>query len=93
MLENTHRSREEHIGDWKLKRQIDNRRDIVYTFPNDFVLSPGKTVKVWARNQGVLSPPDQLINNNDDSFGVGNNVQTILYNTQGEVTNQLLYKS
>lgn len=56
-----------------------------YTFPSDFVLAPGKSVKIWARNQGVLSPPDQLIFNDEDSFGVGNNVQTILYNTQGEV--------
>jgi hypothetical protein len=61
-----------------------------YTFPHDFVLAPGKTVKVWARNQGVLSPPDQLIFNDEDSFGVGHNVQTILYNTQGEVSSQIL---
>lgn len=85
ILENTHRSRDEHIGNWKLKRRIDNRRDIVYTFPSDFVLAAGKQVRVWARNQGVLSPPEQLIFNDEDSFGVGNNVQTILYNTQGEV--------
>jgi len=93
ILENTHRSREEQIGDWKLKRRIDNRRDIVYTFPRDFVLSPGKTVRVWARNQGVLSPPDQLIFNDEESFGVGNNVQTILYNAQGEERATLVQRS
>jgi intermediate filament protein if len=85
ILENTHRAREEHIGDWKLKRRIDNRRDIVYTFPHDFVLAPGKSVRIWARNQGIVSPPDQLVFVDEDSFGVGNNVQTILYNREGEV--------
>jgi len=46
VLENTHRSKEEPIGEWKLRRRIDGRREIVYTFPRDFVLRPGKTVKV-----------------------------------------------
>ncbi|KAI6215554.1 Cytoplasmic intermediate filament protein [Aphelenchoides besseyi] len=93
ILENTHRAREEYIGEWKLKRIIDNRRDIVYTFPRDFVLAPGKSVKISARNQGVLSPPDQLIFNEEDSFGVGTHVQTILYNTQGEERATLIQRS
>ncbi|KAI6188695.1 Cytoplasmic intermediate filament protein [Aphelenchoides besseyi] len=93
ILENTHRAREEYIGEWKLKRIIDNRRDIVYTFPRDFVLAPGKSVKISARNQGVLSPPDQLIFNEEDSFGVGSHVQTILYNTQGEERATLIQRS
>ena len=46
VLENTHRSKEEPIGEWKLKRRVDGRRDIVFTFPRDFLLRPGKTVKV-----------------------------------------------
>lgn len=46
VLENTHRSKEESIGEWKLKRKIDGKREIVYTFPKDFVIRPNKTVKV-----------------------------------------------
>ena len=46
VLENTHRSKEEPIGEWKLKRRVDGRRDIVFTFPRDFLLRPGKTIKV-----------------------------------------------
>lgn len=52
VLENTHRAKEENIGEWKLKRRIDGKREIVYTFPKDFVLRPGKTVRIWARGQG-----------------------------------------
>lgn len=47
ILENTHRSREENIGEWKLRRKIDGKIEITYTFPPNFVLRPGKSVKVY----------------------------------------------
>ncbi|VDM24024.1 unnamed protein product [Toxocara canis] len=85
VLENTHRSKEEHIGEWKLKRKIDGKREIVYTFPRDYILYPGKSVKIWARGQGgIHSPPEQLVFDMEDSFGSGSNVQTILFNREGE---------
>lgn len=85
VLENTHRTKEENIGGWKLKRKIDGKREIVYTIPHDFILRPMKTLKVWARNQGgIHNGVDQLIFEGEDTFGVGSNVHTILYNTQGE---------
>ncbi|VDK50002.1 unnamed protein product [Anisakis simplex] len=83
-LQNTHRAKEENIGEWKLKRKIDGKKEIVYTFPKDFVLRAGKTVRVFAHNQGVASPPDQLVYDAADSFGSGSNVQTVLYNREGE---------
>lgn len=46
VLENTHRNKEEPVGEWKLKRKIDGKREIVYTIPKDFVLHGGKSVKV-----------------------------------------------
>lgn len=45
-LQNTHRAKEENIGEWKLKRKIDGKKEIVYTLPRDFVLRPGKSVRV-----------------------------------------------
>uniref|UniRef100_A0A915ASE7 Intermediate filament protein ifa-1 n=1 Tax=Parascaris univalens TaxID=6257 RepID=A0A915ASE7_PARUN len=83
-LQNTHRARDEPIGEWKLKRKIDGKKEIVYTFPKEFILRAGKNVRVFARNQGVASPPDQLVCDSEESFGVGSNVQTILYNREGE---------
>ncbi|VDN91751.1 unnamed protein product [Brugia pahangi] len=85
LLENTHRSKEEAIGEWRLKRKIDGKREIVYTFPRDFILKPGKSVKIWARGQGIYNPPDQLVFDAEESFGIGSNVQTILFNKEGEV--------
>lgn len=45
VLENTHRSKEEFIGEWKLKRKIDGKKEIIYTLPKDYLLRPGKHVK------------------------------------------------
>lgn len=45
---------------------------------------------MFAKNQGVNSPPDQLVFQEEDSFGVGNSVQTILYNKEGEVSSSSL---
>ena len=47
VLQNTHRAKDEAIGEWKLKRRIDGKREIVYTLPRDFVLRAGKTLKVF----------------------------------------------
>ncbi|RCN26569.1 intermediate filament tail domain protein, partial [Ancylostoma caninum] len=46
VLQNTHRAKDESIGEWKLKRRIDGKREIVYSLPKDFVLRAGKSVKV-----------------------------------------------
>eukprot|EP00080_Pristionchus_pacificus_P024452 PDM84472.1 ifa-1 [Pristionchus pacificus] len=84
VVENTHRSKDEPIGDWKLKRKIDGKKEIVFTFPADFVLRPGKNVKVFAHGHGINSPPETLVIDSEDSWGTGHNVHTILFNAAGE---------
>jgi intermediate filament protein if len=85
VLENTNRNKEENMDEWKLKRKIDGKKEVVFTMPSKFVLKPGKTTKIWARGQGGShSPPDQLVFEGEDNWGLGNNVQTILYNKDGE---------
>ncbi|GMT33097.1 hypothetical protein PFISCL1PPCAC_24394, partial [Pristionchus fissidentatus] len=84
VLQNTHRAKDENIAEWKLKRKIDGKKEIVYTLPANFVLRAGKQLKIFARNQGIHAPPEQLVYDGEDSFGSGSNVQTILYNKEGE---------
>jgi len=85
VLENQHKNKEENIGDWKLKRKIDGKREVVFTFPGDFAVKPGRSVKIWARGQGgKQNPPFELIFEGDESWGTGNNVQTLLMNKDGE---------
>lgn len=43
-------------------------------------------MQIWARGQGgIHSPPEQLVFDLEDTFGSGSNVQTILFNREGEV--------
>ncbi|CDW59793.1 muscle cell intermediate filament protein OV71 [Trichuris trichiura] len=86
ILENTHRSKEENVGEWKLKRRIDGKREIVYTLPQGIVLKPGKSCKIWANDQGGSShPPSELICTSESSWGSGSNVHTFLMNRDGEI--------
>ncbi|KAF1746711.1 hypothetical protein GCK72_023168 [Caenorhabditis remanei] len=84
VIENTNRNKEEPLGDWKLKRKIDGKREIIFTFPSDYVLQASQSVKIFARGHGTENPPESLVFEGDDTFGVGSNVQTILYNSNGE---------
>lgn len=85
VLENSHRSKEENIGDWKLRRKIDGRKEVVYTFPSSIVIKAGKTCKVWARDQGGYNnPPYDLVFDGENNWGTGNTVQTVLVNRDGE---------
>ncbi len=34
------------MDEWKLKRKIDGKKEVVFTMPAKFVLKPGKTIKV-----------------------------------------------
>ncbi|CAD6193756.1 unnamed protein product [Caenorhabditis auriculariae] len=84
-LENTHRSKDENLGEHKLRRKLDNRREIVYTIPANTVLKAGKTMKIYAREQGgVHSPPDSLVFDGENTWGIGANVVTSLVNKDGE---------
>jgi len=85
ILENSHRNKDENIGEWKLKRKIDGKKEVVYTFPANIVIKPGKTTKVWAREQmGANNPPTELIFEGENNWGTGNQVQTVLVNKEGE---------
>jgi intermediate filament protein if len=85
ILENTHRTKEESLDSWKIKRNIDGRKEIVYTLPIQYVLRPESTVKVWARNQGGRHDGvHELIFDGEDTWGTGSNVSTLLFNRDGE---------
>jgi len=85
ILENSHRSKDENIGEWKLKRKLDGKREITYTFPHNVVVKPGRTVKIWARDQGGQNnPPSDLIFDGEHNWGSGANIQTVLLNKEGE---------
>jgi hypothetical protein len=84
ILENKDLSREKDLSEWQLKRKVDNDPEIHYQLPRHFVLKPGQSVKIWARNQGGKdNPPEELIWSGGDSFGFGSQVKTILVDSFG----------
>jgi len=85
VLENLSVNKDEHMGDWKLTRVIDNERELVFTFPHKFNLKAGKSVRIWAKGQhGSNNLVDSLVYEGGNSWGVGFNVTTSLFNRDGE---------
>uniref|UniRef100_A0A8D0A8Q4 Lamin B2 n=1 Tax=Sander lucioperca TaxID=283035 RepID=A0A8D0A8Q4_SANLU len=74
------------LGNWRLKRQVDDRDEVVYKFSPKFVLKAGQTVTVWSADAGVAhSPPSDLLWKSQTSWGTGNDMITTLVNADGEV--------
>ncbi|XP_078115695.1 lamin-B2 [Sander vitreus] len=73
------------LGNWRLKRQVDDGDEIVYKFSPKFVLKAGQTVTVWSADAGVAhSPPSDLLWKSQTSWGTGNDMVTTLVNADGE---------
>ncbi|XP_008333369.2 lamin-B2 [Cynoglossus semilaevis] len=73
------------LGNWRLKRQVDNGEEIVYKFSPKFVLKAGQSVTVWSADAGVAhSPPSDLLWKSQASWGTGNDIATSLVNIDGE---------
>jgi intermediate filament protein if len=84
-LENTHRTKEENVGEWKIRRKLEGRKEITYTIPANIVIKPGKSCKIWARDQGGrYNPPHELVFDGENTWGVAGNVVTSLMNRDGE---------
>ncbi|PAA48424.1 hypothetical protein BOX15_Mlig010052g1 [Macrostomum lignano] len=84
LLENTGKKKED-ISGWRLLRNIDNGRQVIkFTVPNGVVLGDGphKNIRIWAR--GLKPPGSDDLEAAESSWGVGANINTSLYNTEGE---------
>jgi len=98
VLENTNKSKSEkskpglpqHFKDqaldgWKIKRKVDNAAEMEFNFPKGFVLKSGKAVKVWARSGGgVHKPPEEIVWNEAENWGIGSNIVTTLFSEKAE---------
>uniref|UniRef100_A0A7N6ABS5 Lamin B2 n=1 Tax=Anabas testudineus TaxID=64144 RepID=A0A7N6ABS5_ANATE len=75
------------LGNWRLKRQVDNGDEVIYKFSPKFVLKAGQSVTVWSADAGIAhSPPSDLLWKSQASWGTGNDIVTSLINTDGEST-------
>lgn len=73
------------LGNWRLKRQVDNGEEIIYKFSPKYVLKAGQSVTVWSADAGMAhSPPTDLLWKSQASWGRGNDIVTSLVNADGE---------
>jgi len=89
VLENTNKSKsgnkDQNLDGWMIKRKVDNTPEMNFNFPKGFVLKSGKAVKVWARSGGgVHKPPEEIVWNEAENWGVGSNIVTTLYSDKQE---------
>ncbi|XP_051803260.1 lamin-B2 isoform X2 [Acanthochromis polyacanthus] len=73
------------LGNWRLKREIDDGEEIIYKFSPKFILKAGQSVTVWSADAGVAhSPPSDLLWKSQASWGTGSDIVTTLINADGE---------
>ncbi|XP_013872884.1 lamin-B2 [Austrofundulus limnaeus] len=73
------------LGNWRIKRQVDDEEEIIYKFSPKFVLKSGRTVTVWSADAGVAhSPPTDLLWKSQANWGTGIVIVTSLINADGE---------
>uniref|UniRef100_A0AAQ5XSC3 Lamin A n=1 Tax=Amphiprion ocellaris TaxID=80972 RepID=A0AAQ5XSC3_AMPOC len=73
------------LSNWQVKKQVGNATPIVYKFPPKFTLKAGGTVTIWAASGGgTHNPPTDLVWKSQNSWGTGDQVQTILISASGE---------
>ncbi|XP_015253805.1 PREDICTED: lamin-B2 [Cyprinodon variegatus] len=82
---NNESQKDQPLGNWRLKRQVDDEEELVYKFSPKFVLKAGQSVTVWAADAGVAhSPPSDLLWKSQASWGTGSVVVTSLVDSDGE---------
>jgi intermediate filament protein if len=82
-LENTGR-KDELLGEWNLKRNIDGVDRPDYCFPQDFTVRMGSKIKLWAQGCKPSTAPATDIETDEPSWGTGANINTRLVSPSGE---------
>jgi intermediate filament protein if len=83
-LENTSR-KDEVIGGWSIKRNVDGRDEPEYVLPDDVVLKGGAKIKLYARGKkGRDAGPNDIETDQDIWQHTGSLINTKLCNPKGE---------
>jgi intermediate filament protein if len=64
---------------------VEGSPDISYTIPYGLIMKHGSELKIFARSaQNAHNRPGQVVNDKLDSWGMGTECETRLFNEQGE---------
>ncbi|CAF1236756.1 unnamed protein product [Rotaria sp. Silwood1] len=71
---------------WTLRRRIDSKDDIVYKFPDNFVLKSRSRIRILSRNasKGSINERETLVAEGVQTWGTGTNMVTRLIDNNGE---------
>ena len=74
------------MSNWVLKRRVEGSPELSYTIPSGLVIKHGNELKIFARtaHNAQHRPPQQVVNDKLDSWGMGTECETKLFNEQGE---------
>ncbi|XP_043946559.1 lamin-B2 isoform X2 [Protopterus annectens] len=77
--------KDQHLGNWRLKRKIGDEEEIAYKFSPKFILRAGQTVTIWSAGADVAhNPPSDLVWKSQNSWGKGDSIRTFLVNSDDE---------
>ncbi|CAF3926984.1 unnamed protein product [Rotaria sp. Silwood2] len=85
-LENTSNDKDVDVSNWTLKRTVEGSSEISYTIPYGLIMKHGNELKIYARSaqNAHHRPPSQVVNDKLESWGMGTECETKLFNEQGE---------
>jgi Intermediate filament tail domain. len=77
---------EQSLGNWQLVRKVQGEVKTSFKFHRTLKIEAGGTVTVWSFNvEGATHEPPHNIVMKNQKFGSGDEISTILLNTDGEV--------
>jgi len=78
--------KDQEMKGWSLRRQIDSKDDIVYKFPDNFVLKSRSRIRILSRNasKGSINERETLVAEGVQTWGTGSNMVTRLLDANGE---------
>jgi intermediate filament protein if len=85
-LENSSIDKDVDVSNWTLKRRVEGSPEISYTIPYGLIMKHGSELKIYARSaqNAHHRPPSQVVNDKLESWGMGTECETKLFNEQGE---------
>ncbi|CAF1484066.1 unnamed protein product, partial [Didymodactylos carnosus] len=83
-LANTSKDKDIDVSNWLLVRKVEDHEDINYYIPSNVRIYRGQTIKILTRLSQANRAAHDLVNMEIDSWGLGMNITTRLFNDDEE---------
>jgi hypothetical protein len=79
-------TKDQELKGWSIRRKVDSKEDIVYKFPDNYVLRARTRVRILSRtaSKGSSSDREVLVAEGVQTWGVGQNMSTRLVDETGQ---------